>query len=453
MFHFLIKEKQFYRTLIAFTIPVVLQNLLGTALNMMDTVMLGGLGEVAISAASLANQPFFIFMLFTFGIAGGIGVLVCQYWGRRDLATINSIVGIAMVIAIGVSAVFAAVGILFPTEILIIFTKDPDVIREGAEYLRIVAASYPIFAVTTTFSNALRNMEKVKIPVTINATALAVNTFLNWCLINGELGCPTLGVAGAAWATLISRIIECLAIVFYVLVAERDVKLRLKKMFRFNAVLLRDFLRYSLPVIFNESLWGLGTSVHASIMGHIGADATAAYNVADIVQRLALAACFGLSAAALTFVGKELGQGNLERSKKTASTILFFSTVLGLLGGGLILVVRPFVLSLFNLAPATIEISYQIMMVMAVLLAIKSFNSPIIVGFLRAGGDTRFALFIDVAFLWAVTIPLGAVVGLLLHAPIWVVYACLMSDELIKFGLGIWRFKSGRWVRNLTRSF
>ena len=224
-------------------------------------------------------------------------------------------------------------------------------------------------------------------------------------------------------------------------------------MFRFNRLLFADFLRYSLPVVFNESLWGIGTSVHAGIMGHIGAEATAAFNVADIVQRLALASCFGLSAAALTFVGKELGQGNLERAKKTASTILIFALLFGLAGSGLILFLRPYVLMIFNLAPSTIEISYQIMFVMALLLAIKSFNSPIIVGILRAGGDTRFSLLIDVGFLWGVTIPLGAVVGLVLHAPVPVVYFCLMSDEFIKFGLGLWRFKSGRWIRNITRDF
>lgn len=415
--------------------------------------MLGGLGEVAISAAALANQPFFIFMLFTFGVAGGIGVLICQYWGKKDIDTINSVVGIALTLSLAISFLFTAAAAIFPEQILTIFTKDPDVIRHGAEYLRIVGFSYPVYSITTTFSNALRNVEKVKIPVTINACALVVNTFFNWCLIGGELGFPRLEVAGAAWATLISRVLECIAVLLYVFLGEKAVRFKIRKMFRFNRLLFADFLRYSLPVVFNESLWGIGTSVHAGIMGHIGAEATAAFNVADIVQRLALASCFGLSAAALTFVGKELGQGNLERAKKTASTILIFALLFGLAGSGLILFLRPYVLMIFNLAPSTIEISYQIMFVMALLLAIKSFNSPIIVGILRAGGDTRFSLLIDVGFLWGVTIPLGAVVGLVLHAPVPVVYFCLMSDEFIKFGLGLWRFKSGRWIRNITRDF
>lgn len=453
MFNFMIKEKTFYRTLIAFAIPVILQNLLGTALNMMDTIMLGGMGEVAISAAALGNQPFFIFMLFTFGVSGGMGVLICQYWGKKDMNTINSVVGMALIASMVISALFTVVAVAIPETILTIFTKDTEVIRYGAEYLRIVACSYFFYAITTTFANALRNMEKVRIPVAINAGALIANTILNYLLINGVLGFPRLGVAGAAWATLISRVLECAAILLYVLVLEKEIQLQLRRMFRFSRLLFSDFMRYSLPVIFNESLWGIGTSVHASIMGHIGAEATAAFNVADIVQRLALAVCFGLSSAALIFVGKELGQGNLERAKKTASTILGISLIYSVLGSLLILALRPIVLMFFNLEPNTITICNEIMLVMALILAFKAFNSPNIVGVLRAGGDTRFSLFIDVGFLWTVTIPLGAVVGLVWGAPVWVVYLCLMSDEFIKFFIGIWRFRSGRWIRNITRDF
>ena len=141
-----------------------------------------------------------------------------------------------------------------------------------------------------------------------------VNTFFNWCLIGGELGFPRLEVAGAAWATLISRVLECIAVLLYVFLGEKAVRFKIRKMFRFNRLLFADFLRYSLPVVFNESLWGIGTSVHAGIMGHIGAEATAAFNVADIVQRLALASCFGLSAAALTFVGERTGAGKFGAS-------------------------------------------------------------------------------------------------------------------------------------------
>ncbi len=449
-----VRDKSFYRIVLSLALPMTLQNVMQLLLNMMDTVMLGQLGEhseAVISAANLANQPYFVYSLFLFGMVSGASVLIAQYWGKGDTDTINSIAGIAMIAALAVGGIFTTVCYLFTPQVMSLFTQSEEVISLGVDYLRIVLASYIIASLTTLLNGVMRSTEQVSIALATNSTAIVLNILLNYILIFGKLGFPQLGIVGAAIATLISRIVELLMVLGYVIFFEKRVKLNIPKMLKINKTLVRDFIRYSLPVICNETLWGLGITLHSVIIGNLGDMPYAAYTVANIIERIGLLASIGFANATLIIVGKEIGAGRSENAYPYAKTMLALSAILGVVMSGVVLFIRYPVVNMFNVADETKVAAIHIISVMAVVIFAKSFNTTAIVGVIRGGGDTITAMLLDFVSMWTLAIPLGAVMAHVVGLPVWWVYAALMSDEMLKVTFCFLYVKSRRWIRNITR--
>ncbi|MDD7301796.1 MAG: MATE family efflux transporter, partial [Eubacteriales bacterium] len=286
-----VRDSGFYRVVLSLAIPMTLQNVLQLLLNMMDTVMLGRLGsssEALISAANFANQPFFVYSLFLFGMVSGMSVLIAQYWGKGDTDAINSITGIAMTAAVAVGSLFTIVCYLFTPGVMGLFTDSAEVIGLGVKYLRIVLASYVIASVTSILCGVMRSTEQVGIALGSNTVGIFTNIVLNYCLIFGKFGLPRMEIEGAALATLIAKIVEFLIVLVYVIFFDRRVRLSLARMFRIRRRMIGDFIKYSLPVIFNETMWGLGITLHSVIIGHISDAAYAAYTVANIIEKIGL---------------------------------------------------------------------------------------------------------------------------------------------------------------------
>jgi len=449
-----VRDKGFYRNVLRLAIPMTLQSAMGLLLNMMDTVMLGRLGEnseAVISAASLANQPFTIYTLLIFGMASGASVLISQYWGKQDTDTINSITGIVTIISLAAGGLLTTLCYLFAPEIMGLYTSSQTVIDLGVSYLYIVLASYPISSMTSLLCSVLRSTEQVKVALVSNSTGIITNILLNYILIFGKLGFPALGIVGAAIATLISRIVELLMVLFYVIFMEKQIRLSLRKMLRIRGVLVRDLFRYSLPTICSETLWGLGISCHAAIIGNMGEVAYAAYSVANIIERIGQLATMGFANAALVIIGKEIGAGREHNAYPYAKTLLALATLLGaLMSGVVVLLARPAV-SLFNVVDATKDTAVNIIFVIAVMVFIKSFNATAIVGVFRGGGDTVTAMLMDSVCMWTISVPMGLLAAYVLELPVWWVYAFLMSDEVVKIFIGFWRVASRKWIRNVTR--
>jgi putative MATE family efflux protein len=447
----IIREKAFYKQLALISIPIALQNLIGFGVNMMDTVMLGSLGEKQISASAIANQPFFIMSIMIFGLASGASVLTAQYWGKGDMATIRKIIGIAIKASLLCSVVFSVFVIIFPESVMSIYTNDKQVILLGSQFLRIIGFSYILSGISMTFLFIIRSVEHVMFPLVISIIIFVVNTILNWLLIYGEFGFPKLGIRGSATATLISRIVEFLLVLNFAFNIDKKIKLKLIDVFSFDKQLFKDFLHYSLPVVLNETLWSVGITMQTVIIGHISSQAVAANSISSIVQRLAYVYIFGLANAAAVMVGKQIGAGNEQKARDTAFTLLIVSVFAGIIASIFMFLIRDPALMLFNISDSTKELTKQIMLVFSFVVFFAAFNSTNIVGVLRGGGDTKFALVIDVSCLWIIALPLGAIFGLIFKIPIVFVFALLFIDEPIKFLLGILRFKSGLWLRNVTR--
>lgn len=449
-----VRDKFFYKTVLALALPMTLQNVMQLLLNMMDTVMLGWLDgdtETVISAANLANQPYFVYSLFLFGMVSGMSVLIAQYWGKGDIATINSVAGIGMIAVVGVGSIFTLVCYIFTPEIMGLFTQSEQVVEYGVQYLNFVLASYVVASVTTLLYGVMRSTEQVTVALVTNTTAILVNVVLNYILIFGKLGLPPMGIRGAALATLIARIFELLMVLVYVIFMEKRVRLNIKKMLRIKSSLIKDFIRYSLPVICNETLWGLGITMHSVIIGNMGELPHAAYSVANIIERIGLLAAIGFGNATLIMIGKEIGAGRRENAYPYAKTMLALSTLLGVFMSGVVYLIKDIAVNMFNVSDDTKTAALNIVLVMMVVIFAKSFNTTAIVGVIRGGGDTVTAMLCDFLPMWLIAIPLGAVIAHIVKLPVWWVYACLMGDELIKVPVCLIRIKSKKWIRNVTR--
>lgn len=461
MFSFLKQGKSFYRDLITLCIPIILQNLVTTSLGMIDTFMVGMLGETPLAAVTLANLPIFVVQFIVFGIQSGSAVLISQYWGHRDTDSINRVIGVSAMVACGAATVFALVLFLFPTQIMGLLTNDTVLRDIAADYGRIVGFSYIFNSLTSVYVGALRSMEKPKVGLAVFSCSMLANTFLNWIFIFGKLGAPALGVAGAALATLLSRVLEFIVMAVYA-VRNRTFRLRPALMLRPGREMFRRFLKYSTPVVLNETMWGLGTSLYPTIMGHMtgSTEILAAYAVAGNIDKFCSVGIFAVAAAAAVIVGREVGAGRTHKVYDVGKALLVVTVALGALVGAVMLLATYFFLEpviypvypAFQNCPGAAAITTLILTVVSVFLPSRAFNTTNIVGVLRGGGDVTFTAAIDILPLWVVAIPLAAVTGLVADMGILWVYLSIEAENVIKFFLGIWRFRSKKWICDVTRT-
>lgn len=446
-----INWRVFYRNVFALVVPMALQNLINVGVTAIDVVMLGKVGETALSGSSLAGQIQFIMMLLFFGITSGATVLTAQYWGKKDTRTIEKILGMGLSVSLVVAAVFTIAALLIPETLMRIYSSDVEVITEGARYLRIVGLSYLCIAVTQVYLNIMRSIERVLIATFVYFMSLVVNVVVNALLIFGLCGFPKLGIVGAAIGTLCARITETVMVFVYARTRNRDVRIRLYDMFHIDRVLLRDYMVYAMPVVLNELMWGLGSSANTAVIGHMGSAAVAANSVAQVARQLATVVVFGISNATAIYLGKTIGERQILHARAYAKRFVGLSLLLGTIGGGIILLAAP-------VAGANLELTEQakqymnfMFFVMSYFTIAQSVNTTMVVGVFRSGGDTRFGLIMDVSTMWGCSILIGAVAAFVLHASVQVVYVILMSDELIKIPICVYRYRTYKWLNNVTR--
>ncbi|HIV87045.1 MAG TPA: MATE family efflux transporter [Candidatus Pygmaiobacter gallistercoris] len=441
----------FYKGLLAITLPIALQNIISLGVNMMDTVMLGQLGDVAIAAANLGGQPFMILNILGFGLASGGSVLIAQYWGRRDLVRIRQLIAMTLRCALAASVVFCVACLALPRGILSIYSSEPEVIRAGAEYLSVLAFSFLPYSVSNCYIMCLRAVEQVKVSMVVYGSSFFVNVFFNWCFIFGNLGCPALGVRGAAIGTLIARCAELIMVLIYMVFFEKKVRFLPRDLFDSNGGLLGDFVKNSVPVISNELLWGTGFSVLNMIMGHLGSGFVAAYGISNTVNQMVNVFIFGMCNATAVTIGRIIGEGRTADARRAAWSTLLLSGALSLVVTAVLLAGRGPILSLFSVTDETRAMASTFLGLMAVMSIFQSLASNLVVGVLRGGGDVRMTLLLDCGLLWVIAIPLGLVGAFVLELPAALVFVLLRSDNIVKTFLGLARVKSGRWVRSLTR--
>ena len=454
MFSYLHQPKGFYKHLFLLALPVIVQNFITTSLGFLDTFMVGLLGSDQMSAVTVANVPVFIIQLIVFGLQSGSSVLISQYWGRGDRESINRVMGIGFFIAGGVSVLFAIVLCAFPAQVLYLITDNLTLVTLAEPYLRIVGFSYIFNSISSIYIGSIENP---RFGMIVFATSMLCNTIGNYVLIFGKLGLPALGITGAAVATLLSRVVEFVIVVFYAFRC-RTMPLMPHAIFHPGADMPRRFLRYSAPVLINETLWGTGFSLITVIMGHMAesSDLIAAYTLAGNIDRLMTSGIYGIAAAAAVIVGKEIGTGNLKGVYNIGRALCFTSLIFGIGLGVLeytmfVTLMRPFVMPLFSLSALSEQLCGVMLICYACAIPLHSFSSTMAVGVLRGGGDVNASLVIDNVPLWFGTLPLMCLLGLALKVPNEVFCLCLMIEYILKTPLGLIRLRSGKWIHDITR--
>jgi putative MATE family efflux protein len=446
------KAPSFHRTLFFIALPIITQNFISSSLNVIDVAMLGQMGETTVAAAGLANQIFFLLIFVLFGISSGAAVFTAQLWGKRDIPAIRKVLGVCLSMGLAGGLLFTIIALFFPEAALSIYSSDQAVIQTGSNYLRIVGFSYLFTAITFSFASVLRSTGNVRLPMAVSIFSLGLKTVLNFGLIFGNFGLPQLGILGAALATSLARLVECSLLLFLAYRLRTPVAARPREIFSFNRRFVKSFLATSLPVVFNETLWAMGISTYNAVYGHIGTESIAAVNIAGTIENLAFALFIGISDACGILVGNKIGEGDEIAAYEIARRTMILSVSGAILMGGLILAGSGAILSLYKVSPAASIYASNILTVMAFAFWVRISNMTLIVGVLRSGGDTRFGFIMDAGTMWLIGVPTALLAAFVFHLEVHWVYLIIMSEELVKFFVAWWRFRSRRWIHNVTKS-
>ena len=450
---YIITDKAFYSEALMIVLPVVLQAIINQGVNMMDTIMVGKLGEAAISASSLANQFYNIYTFLCMGLSAAGLVLAAQYWGADDKVTVRKVFDILIQIIFAASTLFAILSLALPRQIISLYTNDQEVIAAGAGYLRITALVYLPHGIALVISNIMRSVGNARIGLYVSLASFFVNIGCNYVFIFGKLGFPAMGVSGAALGTLCSRAVEFGVCTFFVLVIDRKLCYQPTRLLRQpEKPLLREFIRLGLPAIISDTILAFASSAIGMILGHMGREFVSAYSIVSVVDRMCTLATSGVGSAAGIMVGQSVGAGEAAEAKRRGFSFLMLTAVLGVIGAILVVIVGDWSISLYDITPDTIAITRTMMIASALVVPFQNISSTLGKGVLRGGGDTQFLMIADVIFQWVASIPLGYLAGLVLNLSPFAVLLIVRIDYVIK---GIWfiqRLTTDKWIHQVKRA-
>ncbi|GHV75940.1 MATE family efflux transporter [Spirochaetia bacterium] len=446
----LFKDKQFYKSLFAIAVPIMLQNLVNSFVNMVDTVMIGRLGTVEIAAVGLGNQVFFFFNIILFGICSGGAIFTAQFWGKQDIQGIRKNTGLCLILNTTVALIFTVLILTMPEKIIGLYSRDPAVIEAGTGYLRTLAPSFIPFGISFVFVITLRSVEKVRLAMVTTVIALSINVTLNYFFIFGIGPFPALGVRGAALATVIARFTEMIILLTVSYTKGYAPAGKFRELMNLSGSFTALFFRITAPVIINETLWSLGITLQNVIFARTNTDAIAAFNITTTFSQLTWVVFMGLGNGVAVLIGKKIGEGEEKTARDYADRITVFSTLVGAGVAVILLLLSRLMPLIFNVNPQVLSFTASMFIILCCTYPFKAFNMSMVVGICRAGGDTIFCAVFDLVFMWLFTLPAAAIASFIFHAPVWLLYLCLCSEEMLKAIPGLWRLKSGRWLNNVT---
>ncbi len=448
----LYRDNAYFSEIVKLGIPIALQQVLVSLLNMVGVIMVGQKGETAVAAVGLAGQVFFLLNLVLFGIGSGSAIFTAQLWGKKDVPNLRKVLSLCLGLSSVACIVFFALSEWFPSQILGIYSQDPQVIRMGSDYLRLFAWSFIFFTVTYIYSIVLRSTGEVRLPMFVSIAALGLNVLLTYALIFGVWGLPALGVTGAALAAVISRVLECICLLTLTYKMYSPVAAGLHELLVFDFRFVIKVLKPVLPVALNEFMWSMGITAYNVIYARIGTGSIAAINMIATIDNLAFSVVTGIGSATAIMVGHRIGSGQEDSAYRHAGRSLGLSAAIGASLGGLALLGADHILELFKVSPIVLADAQSVLIVFSMFLWLRSMNTILVVGVLRSGGDTRFCLVLDGFIIWIVGVPLAFAGAFIFHLPVYWVYLLAMSEEVTKWALGLFRYFSRKWIHNLART-
>lgn len=444
-----VNDKSFYKKVASISIPIALQGLITSGVNMMDTIMIGKVGETELSAVSLANQFISVFHIFCMGIGMGASVLVARYYGMRDQRSLKKTVSIMLRLCLAMATLFCVSTIFLPQQIMRIYTIEDAIISKGAEYLIWSVVSYFLLGLSLTSTIVLRNVGQVRLPLYTSIGAFFVNVGANYVFIFGKFGAPRMEVAGAAVGTLIARIFEFSLICGYLFFKDKEIEFRFKDLFAPVGTLWNEYIRISIPVLISDGILALGNNSVAMVIGRLGENFVAANAVTTVTQQLSSVMIQGFSQAGAIVTGYTLGEGDKEKAHRQGYAFLGIGMVFGAIAAGIIMLISGSMINAYDLSEETRKIARELMLSISIIVVFQATNSIMTKGVLRGGGDTKVLMLADNVFLWVASIPLGILAGLVLHLPAFWIYFCLKIDQVLKAVWCVIRLQSGKWIKKI----
>lgn len=440
-------DRAFFREMLPLAIPIALQNLLMASFRLVDTLMIGQLGDTSIAAVGLAGNISFLIELIAFGMASGSAVFIAQYYGAKNEDGIHRAFGASFVSIVPFGIIISILVAFSPSFFMTLLTDSPDMIAEGSRYLSTAAFSYAGLMITQQFCTTLRSTERVKLPMIATSISAAMNAVLNYIFIFGKLGFPAMGVMGAGLATSICSFISPL-IIFGVSLVQKNVLIRC-----FGGILrLKGFFvmfwKRALPVLSNELLWSLSIVFINMVFGRMGDDNYAALTIFRTVENIAFVFFVGVCNSCNILVGKRIGAGNFDGGKRIAKQFMALTPIMGLIVGAVVILLRVPIVNLFESTEATKHTAQMLLIMYGIEIGVRNIPYISVVGIFRAGGDTRIGLIGDVVTNYGLLVPLVAVCGLVFKLPfLWTYLLMICVDDLAKCIIYLPHFRSNKWIK------
>ncbi|HQU36337.1 MAG TPA: MATE family efflux transporter, partial [Anaerolineales bacterium] len=415
-------------------------------------LMVGQLGETAVAALGLANQIFFLLILFVFGVTSGMSIFTAQFWGKGDAESIRKVLGICLMVAVSVAAMFSLAAVFIPETLMSFYTEDGEVIKLGSDYLRIVGLSYVLMAVSFSYISILRSITQVTLSGAVTTLAVRLRTALGDSLSFGHFGLPALGVRGAAIGTATGWAFECVLLLILVYARKTPLAANPLTFFQFDRAFLFNILRTSMPAALNEVIWSFGITFYYAVYARIGTDAIAAININATIEELMFVLFIGLGNACAVMVGNKIGEKEKETAFEYSRRFTIMAVTLALLGSVIVFFSRDFVAGLYQVSDSAVYDLKNIMLVYSLSAWLRVYNFMLFIGALRAGGDTRFAMFTELFSIWLIGVPAALIGGFVLHLPVYFVYALVLIEEVVKAIVITRRYLSRKWIHDLVNT-
>ena len=441
----------FYKTYFTLFFTVALQNLIVFSVNLADSMMLGSYAETAMSGVSLANQLQFFLQCMVNGAASGLVVLAAQYWGKKDLASVKKVFAAAFAVGVPIAALLEIAVLCFPVQVLGLLSNEAEIVTAGADYVRILGHSYVIFAVSYLLVSLLRSVETVRVGFYSSLLSLGVNVFFNYALIFGRFGFKEMGVRGAAWATLASRVAELLFVLAYVRLIDKKLRLRLRDAFALDRVYFTDFLKAGLPLVGSGTSWGVAMTVQTAVIGRLGAAAIGANAVTAPVFQVVAVLYTSASSASSVLIGKTVGEGDVPRVKTYTKRLQIIFLLTGVISAAAMFLLRDPIVDFYKVTPETRTLAQTFLTILTVTVIGSAYEAPALVGIVSGGGDTAFVFRNDLIFMWGLVLPMSMLSAFVFRWPIPVTFFILKADQIAKCFVAVVKVNRYRWIRDLTR--
>ena len=449
----------FYKGVFSLALPIALQSLIGIGVNMLDTIMVGRLGEAALSATSLANSFISIYHIFCMGLGMGASVLVSRYWGMKKAASgheekashaLKQTVCLMLRITLGLAAIFALLTFFMPDTLMKMYTSEKEIIKLGDIYFRWSVVTYFFLGTSLVSTIVLRSVGQVKLPLYVSIGAFFVNLGANYTFIFGKFGAPRMEVAGAALGTLIARLFEAAMILGYLFYKDKNIRFRFKDLFMKTGTLIGEYIKISIPVLISDAILAIGNNSVAMVIGHLGAAFVAANAITSVTQQLSTVVIQGVSQAGAIVTGQTLGIGDKNKTMQQGWMFFGLGLALGIISAIFIMCASHPIISSYKVAKETENIAEQLMLAISLIIIFQATNSIMTKGVLRGGGDTKILMLADNLFLWVLAIPLGILAGFVFHWPAFWIYVGLKSDQIVKTFWCLIRLKSEKWIKKIS---